>query len=168
MMKMLQAMMGGMGGEDGAGDPNMPGGMGGIPGFSPDDISKATGIPSFLTNMFMGNQRAPPTKAELQATKTWKLIHAVFAIFAGLYLVFTIDRATQTYGTNPPAPATIQNPFMIFLTGEVLVQSARVISNGTPGKSGMGLWIHMGKEFLGDGAIMVFMLGLASWIKGMV
>ncbi|KAJ9639633.1 hypothetical protein H2204_003703 [Knufia peltigerae] len=166
MLKMLQAMMGG---ADGASDPNAPGGgMGGIPGMSPDDISKMTGLPSFLTSMFMGSQKAPPTQAEMRATRLWKIVHVVFAIFAGLYLVFCINTATETFGENPPAPATFQNPFIVFATGELLVQGSRVLTSGHSDKSGIGLWIQMLREFVGDGAIVVFMLGIASWWKGSI
>lgn len=54
MMKMMQAMLGGMNGGPNASNPGeMP--------FSPDDFSKMTGIPPFLTNMVMGGkQEAPP------------------------------------------------------------------------------------------------------------
>ncbi|KIW90194.1 uncharacterized protein Z519_08837 [Cladophialophora bantiana CBS 173.52] len=163
MLKFLQTMVGGM---DGSTDPNIPGGMGAGSGLSPEDISKATGIPPFLTKMVMGGQRAPPHPAEIQATRFWKVVHVVFAMMAGLYLVFSIHESTQTYGENPPAPATFQNPFIVFMTGELLVQGARAASQGQSGKSGIRLWIQMGKEFIGDGAIMVFMLGLAFWMKG--
>ncbi len=165
MMKMLQAMMGGM---EGASGPDGAGGMGGFPGLSPDDISKATGIPSFLTNMVMGNQKAPPTQAEIQAKRIWKIVHVVFSILAGLYTVVSINNSTRTFGENPPAPATFQNPFLVFLTGELLLQGAKVLFPGGSGKSGLGLWIQMGKELFGDGMIMVFWLGLAVWRKGSV
>jgi len=159
-----------MGAMDGTSDPNAPGGAGGfpggLPGLSPHDISKATGLPSFLTNMVMGGQKAPPTQAELQATRLWKILHVIFALIAGLYLVFTITRATETFGENPPRPATFQNPFVVFLTGELLVQGTRVGTSGYSGKSGLGLWIQILREFVGDGAIAVFMLGIASWWKG--
>ncbi|KAI1608051.1 hypothetical protein EDD36DRAFT_389724 [Exophiala viscosa] len=168
MLKMLQTMMGAM---DGTSNPNTPGGAGfpgGLPGLSPDDISKATGLPSFLTNMVMGGQKAPPSHAELQATRLWKSLHVIFALIAGLYLVFTVTRATETFGENPPRPATFQNPFVVFLTGELLVQGTRVGTSGYSGKSGLGLWIQILREFVGDGAIAVFMLGIASWWKGSI
>jgi len=171
MLKMLQAMMGGMGGMPGmdtGNDPNAPPGAGGIPGLSPDAISKATGLPSFLTNMMLGGQKAPPTQRELQTTRMWKVLHVIFAFMAGLYLVYSINKAEESFGENPPAPATFQNPFLVFMTGEALVQGSRVAAQGHSGKSGIGLWIQMGKEFIGDGAIIVFMLGLASWWKGSI
>ena len=163
MMKMLQAMMGGMNGgslPDGTED------MGGMPSLSPDDISKATGLPSFLTNMVLGNQKTPPSRAEIRTTSMWKIIHVVFAIMTGIYLAITINKSTQTFGVNPPAPATFQDPFNLFMTGEILLQSARAISKGGSGKSGLGLWIQMGRELFGDGMIMVFGLGLAQWLNG--
>lgn len=165
-MKMLQAMMGGM---EGSSDPNATGnGMGAGPGLSPEDLSKATGLPSFLTNMIMGEQKAPPSKAEIQATRMWKVVHVLFALMAGLYLVFRINQATETYGEFPPAPATFQNPLLLFVTGEILVQTTRVATKGQSGRSGTGLWIQMGREFIGDGAVVVFVLGIASWLKGSV
>jgi GET complex subunit GET2 len=163
MMKMLQAMMGGM---DGAPDPDAPGSAGGFPGLSPDDLSKATGLPPFLTNMFMGNQKAPPSAAEIRTAQIWKILHAVFAIVATVYLIFTVNRSTQTYGANPPPPPTFQNPFVTFLTGEILLQSGRILSKAHSGKSGIGLWVQMAKEMLGDGMILVFGLGLAQWLSG--
>ena len=162
MMKMFQAMMGGMKGAD----PNAPDGMGGLPALSPDDISKATGLPPFLTNMMMGSQKTPPTQTEMQVTRIWKIVHVVFAILAGLYLVVSINKSTQTFGANPPSPATFQNPFNLFLTGELLLQSTRAMSKGGPGKSGLGLLIQMVKELFGDGMILVFGLGLAQWLNG--
>ncbi len=165
MLKMLQSIMAGM---DAGNDPNAPEGMSGIPGLSPDAISKATGLPSFLTNMMLGGQKAPPTPKELQATRMWKVLHVIFAFLAGLYLVSSINKAEESFGENPPAPATFQNPFLVFMTGEVLVQGTRVATQGHSGKSGVGLWTQMVKEIIGDGAILVFMLGLASWWKGSI
>lgn len=163
LMKMLQSMMGGI---DGAAGPDPSGGMAAFPGLSPDDISKATGLPSFVTSMITGNQKAPPSPAEIRATQFWKVLHAVFAIGAALYLIFSVNRSVQKYGENPPGPATFQNPFVVFLTGEIVLQSGMVLSKGHSGRSGIGLWIQMARELLGDGMIMVFGLGLAQWLNG--
>ena len=156
MMKMLGSMMGAMGGD---GDPNAPPGM----NFSPDDLAKATGLPSFVTNMFMGSQKVPPTPEEERSTRLWRVLHVIFALAAGIYLVLSISMATKTFGQNPPAPATFQNPFAIFVIGEILLQSARIMLAGPSGKRGPGLWLQMAKEFAGDGALSVFMLGISSW-----
>lgn len=157
MMKMLSQMMGGMNG-----DPNAPGGV----QFNPDDLSKATGLPSFVTNMLFGNKKAPPTPEEERQIRLWRVLHVVFAITAGLYLMFTIDRSTNMFGANPPSPATFQNPFTIFALGELFLQSARMITAGPSGKRGPGLWLQMLRESAGDGAIMIFLLGVSSWLKG--
>jgi len=157
MMQMLSSMMAGMGGE--GADPNNPGGM----PFNPDDLAKQSGIPSWATSMLFGSQKTPPTPAEQSTMRMWRIIHAVVAVLAGIYMVFTISKSTQTFGAGPPAPATFQNPFVVFLMAELLLQSSRVLTAGQAGKRGPGLWFQMLKELAGDGAIIVFMLGVASW-----
>jgi GET complex subunit GET2 len=159
MIKMLGSLMGGM---SGAGDPNAPGGL----PFNPEDLSKATGMPSFLTNMLMGNPKAPPAPAEIKSMRTWRVLHVVFALLSGLYYLFAIGSAEHTFGANPPAPATFQNPFLVFLVGEILLQSTRILTAGASGKRGPRLWYQMVKDFAGDGAVIVFLLGVASWWKG--
>src|SRR2546423_3682267 len=66
MMKMLNMLLGGTDGSN----PN----RGGLP-VPPDDISKATGLPPFLTNMFIGEESAPPTLADKQRARIWALVH---------------------------------------------------------------------------------------------
>lgn len=169
MMKMLQSMMGGMGGMGDASNPNAGPDMAGLGGgFNAADISKATGLPKFVTEKLLGGPKVPPTKAELQATRLWKVVHVVFAVLAGLYLVFSVHTSIATYGESPPAPATFQNPFLVFMTGETLVQSTRVLTRGTSGKRGPGWWLQMVKEAIGDGAIVVFILGITLWWNGAV
>lgn len=160
MMKMMQAMMANLGG-----DPNNPnssaGDFGLGAGLSAGDLSKATGLPSFITDKLFGGQKAPPSKAELQAIRLWKVVQVVFAIVAGLYLVWSIHKSTRVFGENPPAPATFQNPFIMFATGELLLQTTKVASRGHSGRSGTGLWIQIIRDILGDGAILVFLMGAA-------
>ena len=158
MMKMMSQLMGGM-----QSDPNDPNAM---PSFNPDDLAKATGLPSFVTNKLFGSKKAPPTPAEARQTRLWRSLHAIFAIITGLYLLFTVRRSTQTFGESPPAPATFQNPFTVFALGELFLQSARMLTAGQSGKRGAGLWLQMVKESAGDGAIMIFLLGVSSWLKG--
>ena len=159
MVKMLSSLMGGM---NGTSDPNATGGL----PFNPDDLSKATGIPSFLTNMVMGNQKAPPTPAEIQQTRMWRILHVAFGLLSGIYYLIAIGRAESSFGQQPPAPATFQNPFVMFVLGEVLLQSVRILTAGSSGKRGPGLWYQMVKEFAGDGAVVVFLLGVSRWWKG--
>ena len=159
MMKMLGSMMGAMNGNS---DPNAPPSL----GLSSEDISKVTGIPSFLTSAFMGGQKAPPTPQEQRSTTVWRIIHVVFALVAGLFLVFSINQATSIFGENPPAPATFQNHFVIFVKGEIVLQATRIILAGPSGKRGPGLYYQMAKEFAGDGDLSVFLLGIFSWWRG--
>ncbi len=159
MLKMLSSLMGSM---NPTGDPSTSGGL----PFNPDDLAKATGMPSFLTNMVMGNQKAPPTPADMQKTRMWRILHVLFAAMSGLYYLIAVGRAESSFGEHPPAPATFQNPFLAFVLGETLLQSVRMLTAGSSGKRGLGLWYQMVKEFAGDGAIIVFLLGVASWWKG--
>jgi hypothetical protein len=164
MMKMLQAMMGNMGGDPN--NPNISAGDFGLgAGLSAGDLSKATGLPSFITNRLFGGPKAAPSKAEIQATRFWKIVQVIFAVVAGLYLVSSIHKSTLAFGENPPAPATFQNPFLIFATGELLLQTTKVASRGHSGRSGTGLWIQIVREVLGDGAILVFLMGAATALK---
>lgn len=164
MMKMLQAMMGNMGGDPN--NPNISAGDFGLgAGLSAGDLSKATGIPSFITDRFFGAPKAPPSKAEIQATRFWKIVQVIFAVVTGLYLVVSIHKSTLAFGENPPAPATFQNPFIMFATGELLLQTTKVASKGHSGRSGTGLWMQVVREVLGDGAILVFLMGAATALK---
>ena len=166
MMKMLQTMMGSMGGDPA--NPDAPGGA--FPqgmGLSPDDIAKATGLPRFVTEKLMGGQKAPPSKAEIQATRFWKVVHVLFALVAGIYLVFSVNKSNEAFGENPPAPATFQNPLLLFATGELLIQSTRIATKSHSGRSGAGLGLQMVKELIGDGAVVVFILGFCGvWWNG--
>ena len=161
MVKMMQAMLGNM-----SGDPNAEGPEG-MP-FSADDISKITGIPSFLTSMFLGGKKqAPPTAEEISRARTWKILRSIVFVFVGLYTVFTLSRSVETFGQHPPVPATIQNPFTIFLMCELLVSGAKAVMTGQPARqNGFKAWTQSGREVARDGAIMIFMLGAYSWWKG--
>lgn len=161
MVKMMQTMLGNM-----SGDPNAPGPEG-MP-FSADDISKMTGMPSFLTNMFLGGkQQAPPTAAQIRQERTWKVLRTIMFVLIGLYTVFTIDKSVEAFGQHPPAPATAQNPFTIFLMGELLVSGARMVLAERPAsQSGIKAWLQSGRETARDGAILVFLVGTYSWWKG--
>ncbi|KAK5102425.1 hypothetical protein LTR70_000211 [Exophiala xenobiotica] len=161
MVKMMQAMLGNM-----SGDPSAPGPEG-MP-FSADDISKLTGMPSFLTNIFLGGkQQAPPTAGELSRKRTWNILRTIIFVLIGLYTVFTIDKAVGAFGQHPPAPATIQNPFTIFLMGELLVSGAKMVLAGQPAsQSGIKAWIQSGREIARDGGILVFLVGTYSWWNG--
>ncbi|RMD41787.1 hypothetical protein DV735_g3300, partial [Chaetothyriales sp. CBS 134920] len=157
---MLESMLGGGSGIEG--DPNAPPGL----NFSPDDIAKATGLPSFVTQAFLGAQAPPPTAEQARSIAFWRILRLIFALLAAIYLVFSVNRATAAFGENPPAPATFQNPFAVFVIGEIALHTAQTLFARSAGKSGPRLWLQVAKDFAGDGALSVFLLGLASWWRG--
>lgn len=161
MIKMMQTMLGGM-----SGDPNAPG-AGELP-FSADDMSKMTGIPSFLTGMFMGGkQQAPPSPEQISKERTWKILRVVLSILIGIYAIFTVDSSVKTFGQNPPAPATARNPFLVFLTGQLLINGAKVtLAGNTQSQGGIKSYYRTVKDVAADGAILIFMLGVYSWWSG--
>lgn len=158
MLKMMQSMLGGM-----SGDPNAPNDL----PFSADDISKMTGMPSFLTSMFMGGKaEAPVTPAQARNERTWKILRTVLSVLVALYTIVTIDRSVSLFGQNPPTPATVQNPFVVFVMAELLINGTKTVLPGRPATSGVKHWYATGKEAARDGAIVVFMLGMYTWFRG--
>ncbi len=157
---MLNQMLGGADGSD-------PANPGGLP-FSPDDISKATGLPPFLTNMFMGGQKAPPTPAQEQSARIWSIVHVIFSSLAGIYVVHATTSSTHLFGATPPSPPTLRNPFLIFIMGELMVRGAQtlIVDAGVP--KGVGAWWQIVKDIARDGSIVVFMMGAAAWWNGSI
>ena len=171
MMKMMQAMMAGMGGM-GSGtdqDPTNPNSapQNGFP-FNAEDISKMTGIPSFLTGLFLpGPPPPPPTPEQIKSQQTWKILRSLLSILVALYTVFTVDKSITTFGQNPSAPATAQNPFLIFVMSELLLSGAKTLIAGqTVDSPSLKGWIQSGKEIVHDGAIVIFALGCYCWWTG--
>ena len=160
MVKMLNSLLGG---ADSA-DPATPGSL----PFSPEDISKATGLPPFLTNMFWGQENATPPPAQEQAARMWTLIHVLFSLLAGIYVVHTLTSSTSLFGADPPPPATIRNPFLAFIMGELLLQSTQMFLVDRAGPKGVWAWWQILKDIARDGSIVVFMMGATSWLKGWV
>jgi len=157
MLSMMNQMFGNLGGDSR--------GEGGLP-FSSDDLAKATGLPAFITDMFMGKQRSPPTPAEEKADRMWNIIHTLFALLAGAYVVFVVGRSIDTFGVNSPAPATFQNPFLVFIMGELLIQGFKTVGAGQGAKKGPWLWLQVLKDLARDGCIVVFVMGAVGWWKG--
>lgn len=157
MIKMLNSIMGGAGAE--GSDAGMPQGL----PFSPDDVSKATGLPRFLTDMIFGQEKAPPTAAQERSARIWTAISVLFSGIVGMYAVYMISLTTSVFGPNPPAPPVVQNPFLIFMTGEVLIRGTRMLLDDQPSRGGAGAWLQILKGIARDGCIVVFMMGAASW-----
>jgi hypothetical protein len=158
MAKILNSLLGGADGTD----PATPGGL----PFSPEDISKATGLPPFLTSMFVGQENATPTLAQEQTARIWTLIHSLFSLLVGIYVVHTLTSSASLFGADPPPPATIRNPFLVFIMGELLVQSAQMFLVDRAERKGIWAWWQILKDIARDGSIVVFMMGATSWLKG--
>jgi hypothetical protein len=161
-IKLLSSLLGAMPG----GDPNAP------PGATPPDagappspgsslaaMATMAGVPPFLANMLGG--AAAPTEAEQKSTRIWKTLHTVFALAVSFYLLFLIGTSVSLFGSPPPKPATAQNPFAIFVTGELLLTGGKVLFGGKSG--GMGMAVQLSKDVIRDGKLLLFVLGLASW-----
>jgi GET complex subunit GET2 len=159
MIKLLSSLTGGAGNMD----PNNPTGL----PFSPEDIQNATGLPSWATSLLMGGKgKVPPTEGARKTAATWNIIHVVFSILAGIYLLFVLGDATTRFGQDPPPPATVRNPFMIFVLGELLIHGSRILMKDPAStKRGNG-WYQVLKDVGRDGSIVIFMLGAANWWNG--
>ena len=164
IMKLMQSFIGTMGGAEGS-TPNASGGGGGLP-FSPEDISQATGLPSYLTNMLMRPKAAPPTPAQEKTASIWKLVHVLFSIVAGIYLVYTLDLSAKAFGANPPSPPTVRHPLLVFLTGELLVQGSKSVMADDLGTSSTSAWLGILQDTVRDGCIVVFIMGATAWWQG--
>ena len=164
MMKVLSSMLGGMPGAE-----NTAPGAGMAPPTQGDlgmnDLTSALGIPPLLSNMIFGGEASQQTPEEKNREKILKLLHTLFALLIGVYLVTLVSSAVTTYGVNPPPPATAQNPFVIFMTVESLLIGARMVL----GKSRQGMLVtglQIFRTLVRDGSIAVFALGAASWWNG--
>lgn len=163
-MKMLASLMGSLPGDPSGAPPQgaPAGGPPGdaMPGLSPALIASALGLPPFLANM-VGGAMQSPTEAEQKKLQKWKMLHVFFAVGVALYLFFVITTSVATFGSPPPKPATAQNPFAIFVTGELLLTGARALLGGRQG--GIGMVFKLVKDVVRDGSIVLFALGLATW-----
>ncbi|KXG50888.1 GET complex, subunit GET2 [Penicillium griseofulvum] len=161
-IKLLNSLMGAIPG----GDPNAlggapPAGAGGpsAPGFSLAAIASMLGVPPFIANMLGG--ATPPTEAERKRARIWKTMHTVFALSVAVYLLFIIGSSVTLFGSPPPKPATAQNPFTIFVTGELLLTGSKVLLDGK--SSGMGMAVQLFRDVVRDGSLLLFILGMGTW-----
>ncbi|OJD16404.1 hypothetical protein AJ78_03434 [Emergomyces pasteurianus Ep9510] len=146
-------------------DTSFPGGEG--PAFNLADIASGFGVPPFLANFFLGGNSKPTSPAEQRIAWIWKLVHVVFSVAIGIYLLSMFWSSLSTYGPNPPPPATAQNPFILFLTGEVVLSGTRVLTRARDGQLGNArAWIQLLGELVRDGRIAVFILGTGMWLLG--
>ncbi|CAG8904744.1 unnamed protein product [Penicillium egyptiacum] len=160
-IKLLNSLMGAIPGGDpnAAGLPGVGAGSQAAPGFSPAAIASMLGVPPFIANMLGG--ATPPTEAEQKRARVWKTLHTVFALAVAVYLLFIIGTSVALFGSPPPKPATAQNPFAIFMTGELLLTGGKVLLGGKSG--GMGMAVQLFKDVVRDGSLLLFMLGMGTW-----
>ncbi|KAB8204729.1 hypothetical protein BDV34DRAFT_196896 [Aspergillus parasiticus] len=155
-MQMLNTLMAGMNGQDQA-----PGGAAGGP--SQAELVSALGFPPFVADL-LGAATHKPTDEEKKEVRTWKVLHILFAATVGIYLLMLIGTSVSTYGSQPPPPATAQNPFLYFTTGEVVLTGARLMSKGRTGRAaGIMLGLQLFQDIVRDGSLVVFLLGMGAW-----
>lgn len=161
-IKLLNSLMGAIpGGNPNAPPGASPAGTGNqpAPGFSPAAIASMLGVPPFIANMLGG--APPPTEAEQKQARVWKTLHTVFALSVAVYLLFIIGASVALFGSPPPKPATAQNPFTIFATGELLLTGSKVLLGRKSG--GMGMAVQLFKDIVRDGSVVLFILGMGTW-----
>lgn len=159
--KLLSSLLGGMPGDPNAPSPGTPGAAPGqTPDFSPADLAGALGLPPFLANM-LGGASQQPTEGEQKATRVWRNLHVLFALGVAIYLLFVIGASVAMFGSPPPKPATAQNPFLIFVTGELLLTGGRALLGGKQG--GLRMAVQLGRDIMRDGSLVLFALGLGAW-----
>ncbi|EAW10547.1 uncharacterized protein ACLA_050190 [Aspergillus clavatus NRRL 1] len=154
----------------------MSGGIpGGIPGADPSaggaGLSQANlagtlgslGLPPWAAN-WLGAAARPQTDEEKRDIRTWKVLHVVFAVAMGIYLLLVLGASVATFGSQPPPPATARNPFVLFTTAELLLGGTRImLSNRGGGLVGPALWIQLFRDVIQDGSIVLFLLGMSAW-----
>lgn len=168
-MKLLNAMLGGMSqGQGGIPQDSPSQGASGnkIMGFSPAEITSILGLPPVFADILDAAMTPESPEAKKQAW-IWRIVHVLFAFALGFYLLTLIGSSIVTYGSPPPPPATAQNPFVVFVTGELLLVGAKVLVQGRR-EGGVTFWtgIQVFKDILQDGRMVLFLLGLGSWWRG--
>jgi GET complex subunit GET2 len=170
MIKLMESFMGPI--SQMGGDPNDPDASTSLQ-LDPAAITNATGLPPFLVNQFLGGKPPPQSHEQAKKALRWKIVHIVFSFLVGFYVLLSIMKATDIFGSSEevglpdqplPAPATARNPWWIFLAGEVMLQSARRLGGETV-SGGYGsfkdIW-GVVKDLARDGSIVVFVMGIAS------
>lgn len=133
-----------------------------MPEFSPSDLTSALGIPGPLASFF-SRQTKPETPGEQRRNSIFKIVHLVFALVMGWYLLSSISGAVVTYGPDPPPPSTAQSPFVVFMTVEVVLAGIRVGGRVMDGQGrDAKMWLKVLGDVARDGKIVVFLLGMWS------
>ncbi|GLA95885.1 hypothetical protein AtubIFM57143_002906 [Aspergillus tubingensis] len=151
-LKLLSSLM--AGDTSALGEGSLPGGQ------SPADLLTGLGVPPFVASM-LGEATRKKSDEEKREILVWKVLHVVFSMLIGVYLLVLIGSSVATFGSQPPPPATARNPFLFFTTGEVVLTGARVMMKR--GGGGLGLWVQLVRDIARDGSIVLFLFGMANW-----
>ncbi|RDW60470.1 uncharacterized protein DSM5745_10928 [Aspergillus mulundensis] len=164
-MKLLNSLMGGMGGLPGAVPGAGPGAgadaSGDSPAGLPPGFFSSLGLPPWMADA-LGTASKPQSEEQKKALLTWKILHITFSVVLAIYLCFLTSSSVAMYGRQPPPPATAQNPFLYFTTGELLLDSARIMTKNS-GPPGPFLYIQLLRDYIRDGSIVLFLFGMGSW-----
>ena len=171
MMAMLQQMMGGMPGR-----PGMGGGDG--------------GLPPGLAEMLSGGGAGQPMQPETNNGYLWRIIHGIFSVSLGLYILNTYHFSGSRLSRVPYASS--EDPqtgiFWIFTTVQLVLQSTRFfLERDKVGPSGiLGTvanflpmpwkgYVSLVARYSGiyttiveDAMVVVFMMGCVAWWQGAV
>lgn len=177
MVKMMQQMMGLMGG-----DPN-------------DPNAKQPDVPPWMAGMLKGGGQAqePPAPATGSAYM-WRIVHALFSFILAFYICLTSTfngsklARTQSVYTEEAGYGLGPRLFVIFATAEVVLQSMRYfVEKGqlqgggmlaSVANSGMipepyanyirilGRYLTIARTIFTDVMVIVFVLGCIAWWQG--
>ena len=194
-MRLLQQMMGGIGGEPGADqDGALPPGLAAMLGGM--GSGGAAGMP--------GAQQQGASAARDKSVYVWRILHALSALMLGIYLVshasFTSSAARLTLGrsTAPPPASSASgsidtnqptvNMFWIFATAELVLQGSRYFLDPEAGRGQAGWlqliggilpepwrgWSRLAGQYSGiwktlveDAMVVVFVMGIVGWWRGL-
>ncbi|KAI5310829.1 hypothetical protein KEM55_000127 [Ascosphaera atra] len=170
-----------------SGKTDVPGA--GIPGLGSDSaLGQIAGM--FKNAKAQQGEAKPESPAEIKAKKIWKLVHLFFGVFVAGYFLWMIRSSVDIYSgartssadgfedfegpatvtglpgsdLRLPPPAHAQNPFAIFLLGEVMLTALRAMTGSTGGLRPFesGTWLSLLRDVIRDGQIVVFVLGVSS------
>ncbi|EFR03856.1 hypothetical protein MGYG_06856 [Nannizzia gypsea CBS 118893] len=153
------------------GTPSFQPTAGDAPELSPNDLASALGISPSMANLFLQAKAGPASASAQRNNSIWKIAHIIFATATSLYFLMLLQSTINIYGGGErlPPPATVQNPFLILVMGELLLVGTREIfmnNDGNGAGNGVIGMLKTGKrvlsDILRDGKIMIFILGIGS------
>ncbi|KAJ5225642.1 hypothetical protein N7468_006867 [Penicillium chermesinum] len=152
--KLLSSLLEGV-----PGNPNSPpGAEPAVPSSKLASIATSLGVPPFLAK-WVGDAFSEPQE-DPKSVRLWKGIHLVFALGMAIYVVWLVRTSVALFGFPRPKPATAQNPYIIFQTGEFILFTTKLLLGGPFGiRSAFSSF----RGVIGDAMIVLFVLGAATW-----